>query len=627
MLRNRFILLFFTAIVLASFLFVGIGSVRSQMNNLKNTVVATLPYSGRTVDERQLRILCELLNCETSLALSKKDDLHSFQTICKKGILSHLIDKNPSKYKKHLKEVWNKIRQHRLYEHNSLKISSTPFIWKQLAPEILSLLNDIRMQPEFNDRSIDLIIKLYLEQRKFSPKKLYRFLSYQQRRYLGRADYRLSIEHLAIASLISTYDWFSNALVKDVALLLLYGSDKASSIGYTVNSTEVINYLKAVPKQLKPHSKALARQIIEAMLLFQSVEDSVIFTPQLLDEYCKKQAIVNKFACYSLPESLMCASEKDLLTVKKYKQATIVKDGLIPQYRSLEDIPQRLISRDVECKISIVSLAKRLEHAKISIRDVFDWQITDEGWAVLMDSFSYLPSTSKMSRADIIDSLDSNDKKELMLFSKKYMLKGVVDCPNEASKPYKFKMTADFTVYGISNKSLKKAVESFFSGTSNYIAENGDLIAVRSSKELSELAIVPFKDAKNNNLINIEGESLSEEELSAISKFHNYAYKYSAPFIANLKESVDSKIPEDDTILTQFTPNKKIVTENNISGDVKVFDSVVWDPAPTIYKELGASEDLSLKKEIQEKIMLQLKKEALLFEIDSLLEDSLRENS
>lgn len=346
------------------------------------------------------------------------------------------------------------------YSHPQAKFVGVNTIWTQLAPEIITSLENLRNQddalsPEaFQDR-----VKLFLAEQQFPPSALRQILHYQQQQYQWLTpDPNLDRVDLAIFGYNTTEDWFGSRFVHLISEFVINAAIIAEQRGYTVSKEEALASLisnaqtsfeqvKSSPyvgvasgeeyfqEQLRrmgmDQTKAvkLWRQVLLFRRLFHDFGNSVIVPPLVFQKFSEYSLENASGDLYRLPPELRLANFRSLQKLETYLSAVANRPN---ESKKLLELPTTFYSvAEVEKNapelvqkrylLNVAQVDKRSLQTKVGLKETWKWETETANWELLKKTFPELAiskATTPEERFAALDKIDDTTRAKIDAFAR-----------------------------------------------------------------------------------------------------------------------------------------------------------------------------------------------------------------
>ncbi len=403
-------LFFLIAVVtIASFLCFGITPSGSRQNHFVDREIGRC-IDGSPIMEREVRAMIDLFS------LSSDQRLHGFIS---KGFALILAERYFPQLEEDFKLRLEKARNYAHYVHPEASSLNALNIWKEWSPQLANHLSQFQ-QEGLSIKALDLYLNLYLDQLAFPPEMLRRVVLYQiQNQPSISLDYRLrDARLLSLFGNHSFEDWFGTKYSELLVSFFLNASAIAEEKGYQVSFEEAeADLLRGWLKQLPSAHPTIgeARQLFLQQLTVAQVEErkaidlwrKVMLADRLFEDagqtvlldflsYQKFALFTDETATvelYQLPEIARCKEISSFLLLRYYLAATVPKEKgyltEIPRHSfSVEQVelshPELVVRRYL---VDLIRVPKKQISDRISLKEIWNYQVSDEGWLHLMERY------------------------------------------------------------------------------------------------------------------------------------------------------------------------------------------------------------------------------------------------
>lgn len=468
--HQRFFFIVITAAIIVSFSFFGTYGAMNTRETAPNKEIVR-GVCGKPVMQQDLMALSRLLEASAFARLSSdRDTLPHFLNdgVVEKDFLATglgimLAKRYFEELKDDLDPRVKKIHHFRPYAHPLVPQISAESAWARYSP---GLLEDYRALKSRSDQptteTLALMCKLYLDQALIPPDLLKQILAMQQNQLGVAPDPVLAHSDLALFGFKSMQDWFGPQFVSLVAQFILNAAQIAEERGYAVTTEEAradlfqnialgyrhfLRDTALTSEDAQHHYQAEMRALgfdetllistWKKVMLFRRLFDdgsgSVLVDPlayQQFDRFAKES---RRIALYQLPDALRFPDFRSMLKFQTYLEAVspdasrLRSDLHLPkQIASLAQIEKKvpeLVERSI--KIEWSSVSKEELGSSISIKETWNWETTDEHWAVLKKQFPALAASSAETtqvRLAILNALDAKLRLDIDRFARAKML-------------------------------------------------------------------------------------------------------------------------------------------------------------------------------------------------------------
>lgn len=345
-----------------------------------------------------------------------------------------------------------------LYTHPEAKFISTAAAWEYFIPQKKThYYKLIQAQNPLEDEAIDSRISLYIDERRFPAHSLRQMLKYQEQQFswvkpdpsLDRSDFFLFGYH-------TLDDWFGSHFLRLVSEFIINSAKIAEQRGYKVSDSEVLadltqhaensfrqnmnniqlgvansrDYMNEQLRRFGMDRRQAVKSWRQVMLfrrLFHDVGNSVLLSPFTFEEFNSYANETVKGELYQLPDTLHIGSFNDLQKLQVYINAVSKQNE-----RDLLSLPTFSYSVfEVEKKypelvekryvLEVAEVDKKNLQNKISVKEMWDWQVSEANWKIMTKEFPDLGVKSAKTEDDrflVLDQLDDRLRNRINNFSR-----------------------------------------------------------------------------------------------------------------------------------------------------------------------------------------------------------------
>lgn len=444
---QRYIFIFVTVIIIASFSFFGTFSTFDEGEKRVDRVI------GHAIDGSPMHLL-EVKQLAHFISTDREDmpqGRGGIPNLTNDGVVrydflgTHLADLLVESYFEPLRgEIQmrlDKAKRFRPYAHPEAPFLSARAVWERFLPSINQELDALQKEEVASPGVFSRLSVLCQQQSYFHPEVLRRMLVYQHQQcpWLN-IDQRLSYEDLSLFGFHTAAEWFGHDFLDLVAQFILNGAAAAQEKGYRVSLEEakgdLIHNFHVSMERIKQevsyqqHLRMLgfdektAAQLWQKVLLFRRYFQDVgeaTFIDRLpykdFAGYAMETAKVNK---YEWPIHL--ASLDDLLQFQAYLKAVALplKDPLaLPkEFRSVDEVANdhpELVQTLYRAKVA--ELSKGQIGLRASLKEVWEWELNN--WDKLKKEFSFLsPENSFKS----LEKLSGDERAKVDAFAREALV-------------------------------------------------------------------------------------------------------------------------------------------------------------------------------------------------------------
>ena len=337
-----------------------------------------------------------------------------------------------------------KEKRYELYHHPEAKFISVENAWNYLAPDMkrhyeqLQSSDDALAQSAVKSRT-----QLFLGQRRLPPIALKQVMRYQRQQYNWiPEDQNLDRADLSLFGYQTIEDWFGPRLTRLVAALIIDVSKMAQQQGIVVSDEEALaSLIQQAQRSFEQNKNSPYMNVVNAdqylqeqlrrmrMDLHQAVKTwkQVLLFRRYFQEYGETMLVdrlpYESFAqfaheyvagdLYQLPEAVRLSSFRDLQQYEYYIRAVAMHEkgslSIPTEYRSVEEVAKAhpsFVQR--RYRLHAASVDAREVENQVGTKEMWDWQLGDDNWALLEQKFPTLgaaEATDSDSRFAILDDL------------------------------------------------------------------------------------------------------------------------------------------------------------------------------------------------------------------------------
>lgn len=461
---QRFIFIFTTVVIIASFSFFGtVGGMIRERNFKGKEEVLCKGADGSKITQYQVEGVAHLIG---SSHFDFFDDKVSSPSWLNEGVLEHCFLET-SLGEKLAQEVWpamslevgsalKKFHAFQTYRHPSSPFLSAEALWGQFLPELIERASQLsRVSDGTSSPLFPLLSKAYLEHVSFPSTLIKRMIAYQEKQDERLSpDERLAYADVSVFGLHSAKEWFGQAYLQAAAKVILQGAAYARNLGLSVSLEEARQELLGnVQQASKRFSEEVDPQMLyplflqqvqkmgfeegECLALWQQValfkkllahRGEVVIEPLLAQEFldfAKERALLQVF---SFSNDLKLKDTSDVLKLHIYLNAiALPKSRREPlafptELLSLEEVEKKhpeLVRR--EYTIEYAELDVKKAAAQVGIKQMWEWQVS-EGWAALRSQFFGQEEIFPEERFAFLEGLEEGKRAEVDAFSREKMV-------------------------------------------------------------------------------------------------------------------------------------------------------------------------------------------------------------
>ncbi len=461
---QRYFYIAITIVIVCSFSFFGTYSTLPQQ--AAEDPVAFTAVNGKKIKRSEVEALTQFLSTDN-------EDKMLFggmwgpnflnDGVVKKDILETGLAKILAEaYAPELKNDWDqrleKEKKYTLYKHPEAQFISAETAWEYFIPAKRAHFHKLQQAKSATDPdAIAQRINLFLDERSFPAPALKQILQYQEQQYsFVHPDQQLERTDLFLFNHYTLEDWFGSRFLRIVAQFILNSAAIAEERGYRVSDNEALADLmqnaEESYRQISSHvnvglansGEYLSEQLRRSGLdrtsavkiwrnvllfrrLFEDMGSSVFVSPFTFEKFNEYANQSVRGDLYTLPEPLRIGSFKDLQKFETYLSAVSKSKkedllGLPTLFQSPADVlksaPELVKKQYV---LEIAEIDKNDLQNKISVKEMWQWQVSDNNWAALTKEFPDLgvkKAQTEEERFQALDQLDNRTKLRVNAYSR-----------------------------------------------------------------------------------------------------------------------------------------------------------------------------------------------------------------
>lgn len=465
---QRFFFMITTVVIVISFSFFGVNSGGSGSLVNPRDEVHFYTDGGRAVTRGEVEDLVQFLNTD-ALDSRNAERLWGYNFLndgvvrkefLESGFAELLFQHYQDTVTYGVKERSTREKLYKTYKHPQAPFINADIAWNYFAPDVkLELDQLLKQEDPKSQEAFAARVRLFLAEKEFPAIALRQAILMQQgQQDWLPADPQLNHADLALFGYHTLTDWFGQDFLHLIAQVIINSAEKAEDLGYEVSNAEVkadllrnseINFRQKQghPQMRLSHSGEnyqeqlrimqmgdaqvlpLWRQVMLFRRLFHDVGNSSLVDPlvyQKFNEYAKEG--VNVYV-YELPQAMRFRKFADLQRLEAYLKAVAADyQGLEPpeQFRDtaaiLKDTPELVQKRYL---LELAEVDKATLQTRVTVRDTWDWQVSDQGWDKLKQEFRELgikPADSTDERFALIKELDGNTRLRVDSFTRQQIV-------------------------------------------------------------------------------------------------------------------------------------------------------------------------------------------------------------
>lgn len=362
------------------------------------------------------------------------------------GLAQELVASYRAEMEEDLQKRLVKEKQYKLYTHPKARFLNTENAWNYFIPEMTGYFEELRSSKDAaSSDAFQARVNLFLAEKKFPSPMLRQVLRYQQRQYNWISpDPELERSDLSLFGYHTTEDWFGPHFTRLVSQFIINAAIIAEEKGYHVPQAEVVadlarnaelsyqqnkqnpNIGVATPQQYfneqlrrlnMDQSRAVKvwHQVMLFRRYFQDAGNSALVDTlayQKFNDFAKQSM---KLEIYKLPPSLHLGNYAALQKFEIYLNAVSkqAKDDplalpttFLAPTEVAKSYPELVRKRYL---LEVAKANKKSLQAKVSLKEVWNWEIEDQNWAQLKKKFPDLGVKKDQTRDERFAALESLD--------------------------------------------------------------------------------------------------------------------------------------------------------------------------------------------------------------------------
>lgn len=452
-----------TFVIIISFSFFGTYNAMS-LDNIKEKIAFTA-VDGSPIKQSELDAMVAFISTDSQDKLyfggawgpNFFNDGVLKKDIISTGLAEILVSNYPELVSPDLKIRLDKEKRFIPYVHPNAKFLSAEGAWNYLAPEIKTNFDSLRRANDSDLNAFSTRVRLFLAEKKLPAPLLQQVLRYQEQQYGWLTpDPNLAYSDLSLFGYHTTEDWFGQRFIRLAAEFIINSSKIAEQKGYQISKAEaladlsrnsaisfkenakspqlgVANNSDYFNEQLRrlgmDQSQAIKiwQQVLLFRSLFHDVGNAVVtdnMTESKFHAYAN-ESIQGDF--YRLPKELRLANFKSLQKFEVYLNTVSKREKNSPlnlptNFLPAEDLAKR--SPELVQKRYLLSMAavnKNTLQAKVGIKEMWNWEVTDKNWTLLKERFPELGSKAaetRNQRFTALEQLDDRTRARLDAFAR-----------------------------------------------------------------------------------------------------------------------------------------------------------------------------------------------------------------
>ncbi len=415
---------------LASFTFFGVFNPLPSQGVIDKQVAQAL--DGSPIMQRQLRAMITFLSLGSHEWI--REDLAST------GMISILADRYFDKIKDEFQVKLDKVKRSNPYVNPRYPLLKALQVWNQFIPQLPKHLKEVQ-EGDPSAKTFSIYCDLYLDQVAFPPELLRKILLYKQQKN-GSSSPDISLQNpqnLALFGHLSFEEWFGTCFTELLGEFFVNAAIIAEEKGYKVSLEEArrslleifLNALRSNPLEnfsnkeitfaeanqfLHDQIQRVGVEEIEAIKIwkkvmlayrfFNDVGQSILIDPLSYEKFSSFANETATLELYQLPAALKMKNFDLFIKLQHYLDRVTPFTGL---GRAGDELPIRFLSPEEVEKKAPELVVKRYDLElrrvtqeemanRLTLKEIWDYQISDEGWRELIARYPLLNETHPLDR-------------------------------------------------------------------------------------------------------------------------------------------------------------------------------------------------------------------------------------
>lgn len=437
------------------------------------------------------------------------------------GLPLMLAEEGFDAYASDFAACYQKLRSYRPYVHPQAPFISAAAVWERFAPEINTLLDQIKQGPEeFSKDQLKLIFDLFSAEAQFPSHYLRQILAFQQSQYSWvQPDRSLMQMELSLGGWRSSQDWFGASFFERLCGFILEAGKYAEQQGFAVARGKAKSELIQLSTQAGLNAagekeafytliQMLGIDEVRALDLWQRfLEFKGYLSSATPSSSSLEVEEIAKVHCYQLPASLQLKSFRSLLKFERYldmvshRKAGDLKlpTELLSPTEVKQNFPE-LVSRRFDLEIKSTSITEIASH--LSLKETWDWEKDEANFSLLANEFPVIsskPHATKEERFAALESVGVDVRMKMDDFARRCIVLSHPEWIDEAMNGKEARQETISFRY--------KGEAPFFQGAKN----SGELIELfMKGKSVDKLSF----DGEHYYRVNVQGLSDVDELIS-----------------------------------------------------------------------------------------------------------------
>ena len=497
-----------------------------------------------------------------------------------------------AEYAPEIKDDWQqrleREKKYSLYKHPEAQFISAETTWDYFLPaKKLIFTSSNKLRTPYS-RCRRRPCKPFLDERSFPAPTLRQILAYQEQQYgFVKHDPQLDRNDLFLFGHYTMEDWFGPRFLRVIAQFIINSAKVAEERGYRVSDAEAFAELSKNAEQSfnqlngkvdlgaansgeylsdqlrksgmdRSSAVKIWKDVMLFRRLFNDMGDSVLLAPFTFEKFNQYANESVSGDLYNLPAALHIGNFKELQKFETYlnavaknkKEDPLSLPTLFQSTNELLKTTPELVQKHYLLEIAEVD--KKDLQSKISLKEMWQWQVSDENWAALTKEFADLGVKNAKTgeeRFNALDQLDNRTKMRVDAFSRNKMISAHPEWISQAldraepkqvniglrskggSSPFKGLDNREELIRLLDQVPLKEQSPKLAGYTPNETNFYRIVVLERTPNQ----EIVSFSDANNEGIL----DSLVEKQLQ--SAYDAHKEQYQKPF-AEVKELVAEQV-------------------------------------------------------------------------------------
>lgn len=593
--HQRYFFVAITVVIVISFSFFGTYSAMNQQ--VVEDPVAFTTVTGKKVKRSDLEALTHFISTDN-------EDKFIFGGMAGPNFLNDGVVKRDfletglaallaAEYAPQIKDDWQqrleREKKYTLYKHPEAQFISAETAWDSFLPGKKTHFYKLQQAEDaLAPDAINARVNLFLDERNFPAPTLRQILAYQEHQFsFVKHDPQLDRNDLFLFGHYTMEDWFGPRFLRVVAQFIINSAKVAEERGYRVSDAEAFAELSKnaelsfnqlsgkvdlgaansgeyLSDQLRKSGmdRSSAVKIWKDVMLFRrlfnDMGDSVLLAPFAFEKFNQYANESVSGDLYNLPAALRIGNFKELQKLETYLSAVAKNKKEDPlSLPTLFQSPAELMKTTPELVqkhylLEIAEVDKKDLQGKISLKEMWQWQVSDENWAALTKEFADLgvkKAETQEERFTALDQLDSRTKMRVDTFSRGKMVSAHPEWISQAlDKAEPKQMNIGLSSKGGSSpiKGLENREELIRLLDLAPLKEQSPKLAAFSPDGMNFYRIAVLERSPNQEILsfaeaNREGilDSLVEKQLQ--SEYDAHKEQYQKP-LADVKELVAEQV-------------------------------------------------------------------------------------